>query len=125
MAAAKRHISLCGCMYNFILAASLFDCQYDNTLYLSSTKQSLIKAIVNVDRNPHLRLRLKPSSCIPFIIFSPFTTHSYFSNPLDFNAALLFRNLYRHLYKIVLNIILFYNILFGILLQFYFSSKRL
>ena len=28
-AAAKRHISLCGCVLNFILAVSLFDRQYN------------------------------------------------------------------------------------------------
>ncbi len=32
VAAAKRHISLCGCVHNFIWAVSLFDRQYNPIL---------------------------------------------------------------------------------------------
>ena len=31
-AAAKRHISLCGCVHNFILAVNLLDRQYNSAI---------------------------------------------------------------------------------------------
>ena len=36
-AAAKRHISLCGCVHHFILAVSLFDRQY--TILIEKNRQ--------------------------------------------------------------------------------------